>query len=128
MDEFKVKLDRMRGSADENKKIVKELSRARNDLYGIKRRLSFRISQRERIDRRLNMQMQALDDETAKLDKATSALSEIIGLYEKTEMELCGQKAPDENKSPADMLIDFIWPTFRPGVIPGPPRPHFPTN
>ena len=127
MDEFKVKLDRMRGSADENKKIVKELSRARNDLYGIKRRLSFRISQRERIDRRLNMQMQALDDETAKLDKATSALSEIIGLYEKTEMELCGQKAPDENKSPADMLIDFIWPTFRPGVIPGPPRPHFPT-
>ena len=68
MDEFKVKLDRMRGSADESKKIVRELSRARNDLLGIKRRLSFRISQRERIDRRLNMQMQALDDKTAKLD------------------------------------------------------------
>ena len=123
MDEFKVKLDRMRGSADENKKIVRELSRARNDLLGIKRRLSFRISQRERIDRRLNMQMQALDDKTAKLDKATSTLSRIIELYEKTEMELCGQKAPD-GKSLADILFD-LWPP-RPGVTPGPPVPPRP--
>lgn len=130
MDEFKVKLDRMRGSADESKKIVRELSRARNDLLGIKRRLSFRISQRERIDRRLNMQMQALDDKTAKLDKATSTLSRIIELYEKTEMELCGQKAPDRGKSLVDVLLDIIWPP-RPGVDPWPhvpPRPPFNPN
>lgn len=116
MDEFKVKLDQMQVSVEENKQIAKELARARNDLLGIKWRLNFRISQRERIDRRLTMQEQALEQERNKLNKATSTLTSIIQAYAKTEAELCGSEVIFAVDQIWDDLWDFIPPT--PGFPP----------
>lgn len=116
MDEFKVKLDQMKSSANDNKQMARELSSIRNELYSVKRRLSFRISQRERIDRRLTMQGENLEIEKKKMDQITSALTDITSLYEKTEMELCGQKAPNGVQSAVDWLKDlFDWSIPWPG-------------
>ncbi|MCI8950289.1 MAG: hypothetical protein HFG49_09635 [Lachnospiraceae bacterium] len=120
MDEFKVKLDQMKSSVNENKQMARELSSIRNELYSVKRRLSFRISQRERIDRRLTMQGEKLEEEKKKMDQITSALTDITNLYEKTEMELCGQNGVNEGNKIADWLKDIIVDIFKfPDLGPG---------
>lgn len=92
MDEFKVKVGQVRSASTESKQMARELSDIQSSLYGVRNRLSFQISHRERIDRRLIMQGLALETEKKKMNQVASALSDIADQYEKTEKELCGQE------------------------------------
>lgn len=93
MDEFKVKVGQVRSASAESKQMAGELSDIQNSLYGVRSRLSFRISHRERIDRRLIQQGLELETEKKKMNQVASALSDIADQYEKTEKELCGQES-----------------------------------
>lgn len=92
MDEFKVKVGQVRSASAESKQMAGELADIQSSLYGVRSRLSFRISHRERIDRRLNQQGLELETEKKKMNQVASALSDIADQYEKTEKELCGQE------------------------------------
>ncbi|MDO5550776.1 MAG: hypothetical protein Q4F76_06365, partial [Lachnospiraceae bacterium] len=75
MDEFKVKVGQVRSASAESKQMAGELSDIQNSLYGVRSRLSFRISHRERIDRRLIQQGLELETEKKKMNQVASALS-----------------------------------------------------
>ncbi len=111
MDEFKVKIGQVRNAVSESKQMAAELSGIQNDLYGVRSRLSFQISHRARIDRRLQDQGLAVGTEKKKMDRVASALSDIADRYERTEKELCGEDSADS-----------MWDKFKPiveSVIPG---------
>lgn len=122
MDEFKVKVGQVRSASTESKQMANELSGIQSELYGVKSRISFQISHRERIDRRLAMQGQALESEKKKMDRIASALSDIADQYEKTEKELCGEKAGSSFADVIRVVDNFIFP----GLFPITPYPVIP--
>lgn len=122
MDEFKVKIGQVRSASTESKQMANELSGIQSELYGVKSRISFQISHRERIDRRLTMQGQALESEKKKMDQIASALSDIADQYEKTEKELCGEKASFSFADVIRLADDFAFPD----LLPIPPYPVIP--
>ncbi|MDO5415627.1 MAG: hypothetical protein Q4F29_00385 [Lachnospiraceae bacterium] len=121
MEEFKVKLGQVRNVVSQNERMARELEDIRSDLYGVKNRLSFRIAQRERINRRLNQQGQALGQERQKLNRAAWTLEKVANRYERTEKELCQTKRPGGSGDDLDSFGGWVehpgYPEIHP--IPG---------
>lgn len=103
MNEFKVKLGPVREVASENSRISGELSRIRDELYSVRNNLRFKIAHRERIEKRLTQQGEALEEEQKKMDRLSSGLTEIANLYERTESALCGLELPEVEGNSQEM-------------------------
>lgn len=104
MDGFKVKLGPVRSSAEQKRQIVKELSSVRDELSSIKSSLRFKVGQRERIDRRLTQETEALGQHKGKMEQVASVLSSIAELYEQTETALSGGDVNNKQSSVKDIL------------------------
>lgn len=93
--EFRVKLGQMRTAASQQQKVDRELSKLCEEMLRIKRQLSFKVAQRERIDRRLEALGKTIAEEQKRIKCCISVLENATGLYEKTECDLCGISAPN---------------------------------
>ncbi|MCC8026252.1 MAG: hypothetical protein LIP16_13275 [Clostridium sp.] len=118
MDEFKVKLGPVRDAASQNSRMSDDLSRIRDELYSVKNSLRFKIAQRERIERRLSQQGEAVEQEQRKMKNLASSLTDIADMYERTESALCGLEMPEQESGAADMgAADFPWMEFISGLV-----------
>lgn len=117
MDEFKVKIGKVRNVVSDQNGIAAELAGIQDELYRVRNSLRFKIAQRERIDRRLTQQGEALGQEKRKMGSLAFALSDIADLYERTESELCGMDA-ERNKTDNPAQNPLLW--FIEGVV----NPH----
>lgn len=95
MSEFSVKPGQMRMVASQQQEVERELSRLCTEMLSIKRQLSFKVVQRERIDRRLDALRKTIAEEQTRIRRCTSVLESSAGFYEKTELSLCGIDLPD---------------------------------
>jgi hypothetical protein len=64
-------------------------------MLRIKTKLSFKVGQREQIDRRLEALGKTIAEEQKRIKCCISVLKNANGLYEKTEYDLCGISAPN---------------------------------
>lgn len=92
--EFRVNFGQMRMVMSQQQKVDRELSKLCEEMFRIKRQLSFKVAQRERIDRRLEALGKTIAEEQKRIKCCISVLENATGLYEKTEYELCGISAP----------------------------------
>ncbi len=108
MSEFKVKPGTVKSAAVQNEQIARELEQISSGVYGIRRRLRFQIAQRERINRRLDATAQKISSEGSSSKRTASVLKSVANQYEKTELELCGEK---ENNILQDLISRPLYAT-----------------
>ena len=88
----------MRSEANQCEEMAEKLAKCHEELISIKNDIRFRIAQRDRIEKRLNTQSSALEEERKKMATLAGKLYEITDAYERTEslladMEFVGSHA-----------------------------------
>lgn len=97
MSEFKVKPGTVKNAASQNEQIARELEQISLGVCRIRGRMRFQIAQRERINRRLDAAVQKISAEGSSARRTAAVLKSVASQYEKTELELCGEKKTREN-------------------------------
>lgn len=92
MDEFKVRLSRVRGTVQDQNNIAKQMRGMENDVRRICSGLNMKVAQSEQIKKRLKRAADNLSEEYNGLRKAAKALTSIANTYERTDLKLVGQK------------------------------------
>ena len=119
MRDFKVKLAPMRSEADQCEEMAEKLAKCHEELISIKNDIRFRIAQRDRIEKRLNTQSSALEEERKKMATLAGKLYEITDAYERTEslladMEFVGSHAEKSEEAKKEVPgRDIKWSFFK---------------
>ncbi|MCI8957703.1 MAG: hypothetical protein HFG62_01000 [Lachnospiraceae bacterium] len=106
MNEFKATFSRMRSAAQDEASLSRELKSLENDINRILNTLSVRSSEAVQIRRALRNNMQNVSDARKKLDIMSSALTDIVRLYQSAENRIAGSDTG--NKTAADLIRDGI--------------------
>lgn len=142
MAEFSVKTDRAKIQADDEQKLINELSKLEDRIRSVSGSLSFEIAAKANIRSRLNNTANRVDAHRGGMSNMHSALTSVIRSYESTEQRITGnakvdatQKQDGKNPGggekwpsvkdwldkvlfPIDMILDYIPVIPAPSVLP----------
>lgn len=92
MDEFKIKLSRVRNAVQEQNNIAKQMRRLEDEVRKAYNRLDFEVAQKREVKKRLQAAGDDISAEYNSLYKAARALGNIANAYERADLKLVGKK------------------------------------
>ncbi len=99
MNEFKATFSRMQNAAQDEAALSRELNQLESDINRVLNTLAIRSSHAANIRRALRKNIQNVSDARSKLNAMSSALSDIVRLYQSAENKITGSNSGDRTLS-----------------------------